>query len=221
MLSAKNVFKSFGQIHALIDVSFDVADGEFVFITGPSGAGKTTLLKLLTREHIPDKGTISFDGVNLATLKEGDVSRLRQKIGFVFQDFKLLHERTIRENIEVALAVTGVAAEKWKEKIGYVLDTCGLSERGDLFPSQLSGGEMQRASLARALAVNPKLILADEPTGNLDWQTAESIVDLFAKINKEGRTIIMATHNELVVNKLKKRTIVLSAGKIISDTKKK
>src|SRR4030066_2418906 len=218
MLKIKNLTKSFGDITALSDISFDVKSGEFVFINGPSGSGKTTLLRLILRDLLPDKGEILLDDIEITKLDKKDVPALRQQIGVVFQDFKVLPERTLRENVEIALAILGIEQERWQERVDDVLKMVGLDTRSELFPSQLSGGELQRVSLARALVVNPKLILADEPTGNLDWETADTMMDLFDKINKEGKTVIMATHNLVLVNKLKKRVIKLSEGKLISDS---
>lgn len=215
ILKFKNVSKTFGNIKAIDNVSFEIEKGEFVFITGASGAGKTTLLRLILGETLPDSGEIIFDGVSVASLTPSELPSLRQKIGTVFQDFKVLSERTVSENVEVALAVIGVNENDWQERVKRVLKLVGLEERADLFPSQLSGGELQRVSLARALAVNPKLILADEPTGNLDWETADAIMDLFASINKEGKTILMATHNKMIIEKLKKRVIELKGGKLV------
>lgn len=217
MIKVKNVTKKFGDITALSNVTFNVDKGEFVFITGPSGAGKTTVLKLILREILPDEGEIIFDGVNVAEVPQREIPGVRQKIGVVFQDFKVLSERTLRENVEVALAVTGVPQEEWGGRVDKILKLVGLDARSELFPSQLSGGELERVSLARALVVNPKLILADEPTGNLDWDTADEIMDLFEKINKEGKTIIMATHNKEIIAKLKKRVIKLNEGKIVDN----
>jgi cell division transport system ATP-binding protein len=216
MIKFRNVSKSFGSINALDDISFEVDKGEFVFITGPSGAGKTTLLRLLLREIKADKGEIKFDNVDITNLPDDYIPQFRQKIGVVFQDFKILDERTVRENVEVALAVLGIPEEHWKARVDQVLKLVGLYERAELFPRQLSGGEIQRAAIARALIVNPKIILADEPTGNLDWETADGILDLLEKINKEGKTIIMATHNHMVLEKYKKRNIKMKDGKIVS-----
>jgi cell division transport system ATP-binding protein len=219
MVIFKNVSKSFGDIKALSDVSFEVKKGEFVFLTGPSGSGKTTLLKLILREYIPDGGEILLEGNNIATLKNNLVPVLRQKIGTVFQDLKVLSERTVRENIEVALAVVGLPEGQWKERLDDILKWVGLSERAELFPAQLSGGELQRVSIARALVVNPQLILADEPTGNLDWETSMGIMDLLLKINKEGKTVIMATHNKMLIDKYGKRIIHLVNGKLTGEKK--
>ena len=221
MIEFKNVSKSYGSIKALADISFKVANGEFVFITGPSGAGKTTLLKLILREILPDSGQIVFDGADIVGLSQEEVPHLRQKIGVVFQDFKVLPERTVRENVEVPLAVVGVNPEEWEARVDQVLKLVGLDARTELFPSQLSGGELQRVSLARALVVNPKLILADEPTGNLDSETADGVMDLFEKINKEGKTVIMATHNERIIEKYKKMEIKIKEGRIVGQEKVK
>jgi cell division transport system ATP-binding protein len=206
------VSKRFGNVIALDNISFDVGYGDFIFITGPSGAGKTTILKLVLGEILPDSGEAFVDGIDVRNLRDKDLPYFRQKMGIVFQDFKVLPERTVTENIEVALAVIGVPENEWVERTKHVLKLVGLSRQADLFPSQLSGGELQRVSLARALSVNPKIILADEPTGNLDWETSDSIMQLFEKINKEGKTIIMATHNLEIIKKYKKREIHVVGG---------
>jgi len=221
MLKINNLSKSFGKKKALDDINFVIEPGEFVFLIGESGAGKTTLLRLITRELLPDSGEILFEEKDITKLKRKEVPGLRQRIGVVFQDFKVLPERTLSENISVALAVCGVPQVEWHDRVGQVLELVNLKDRAKLFPSQLSGGELQRAALARALVINPEVILADEPTGNLDWDTAESIVDLFKTINSEGKTVIMATHNKIIVEKLKQRVIELSAGKLIKDTQVK
>lgn len=219
IISFKKVTKKFGSLLALDNVSFDIENGEFVFITGPSGAGKTTILKLILAEISPNDGDVVVDGINVKELKEKELPNFRQKIGIVFQDFKVLPERTVSENVEVALAVTGVDEKEWNERIKHVLKLVGLVRQANLFPSQLSGGELQRVSLARALSVNPKLLIADEPTGNLDWETSDSMMQLFEKINKEGKTIIMATHNLEIIKKYKKREIHIVSGKLKSGNK--
>ena len=209
MLEFKNVTKKFGKITALDDLSFKIDDAEFVFITGASGSGKTTLLRLILRELSPDEGEIILNEQNISKLPYNKIPELRQKIGVVFQDFKVLFESTVRENVELALAVIGLPKNEWKARTDHVLDLVDLIDRSEFFPSQLAGGELQRVSMARALVVNPKIILADEPTGNLDWETADKIMDLFEKINKEGKTVIMATHNKLIIENMGKRTIEL------------
>jgi cell division transport system ATP-binding protein len=214
-----NVTKKFGGVVAVQDVSFEVGKGEFIFITGPSGSGKTTILKLILGEITPDSGTVIVNGVNIAALETNELPLFRQKIGTVFQDFKVLPERTVEENVEVALAVIGLPESDWNERVSHVLKLVGLSKQSTLFPSQLSGGEIQSVSLARALAVNPSLLLADEPTGNLDWETSESIMKLFEKINEEGKTVIMATHNLEIIKKLKKRIVNVVDGKVTGGDK--
>ena len=215
MLVFKNVSKSFGDVVALSDISFNIDDGEFVLLSGPSGAGKTTLLRLILRQLLPDSGEILLNEKNIAKLSERDIPILRKQIGVVFQDFKVLPERTLRENVEVALAVIGVPESEWKERVDHMLSLTGLGNRADFFPSQLSGGELQRVSLARALSVNPSIILADEPTGNLDWDTADSLIELFKAVNREGKTILMATHHKLIIDKLRGRVIELKDGKMV------
>ncbi len=214
MVKFKEVAKKFGSVAALDKISFEVKNGEFVFITGPSGAGKTTILKLILGDTLPDSGSIEVDGVDVDALSTNDLPLFRQKIGTVFQDFKVLSERTVGENVNVALAVIGLPANEWEERVMHVLKLVGLEKQVNMFPSQLSGGELQRVSLARALIVNPKLLLADEPTGNLDWKTSDSIMEILEKINKEGKTVIMATHNQEIIKRHKKRVIHLEDGKI-------
>jgi len=217
MIKFNKVTKTYGDVTALKDISFEINDGEFVFLMGPSGAGKTTILKLILKEILPNSGEIKVGGTDVAKILEKELPLFRQKIGCVFQDFKLLNERTVEENIEIALAVLGISESKWKERVEKVLKMVGLESRKSLFPSQLSGGEIQRVSLARALVVNPEIILADEPTGNLDWEKADEIMEVLEKINKEGKTVIVATHNKEIVNKMKKRIIKISGGKIIKE----
>ena len=219
LISFKGVTKSYGSTVALNDVSFDIKKGEFVFITGASGAGKTTILKLILGELIPTKGEVRVDNLNIAGINDKAMPLYRQKIGTIFQDFKVLPERTVYENVAVALAVIGLPEAEWEERVEHVLKLVGLAKQADQFPSQLSGGELQRVSLARALSVNPKIVLADEPTGNLDWETSEILMELLEKMNKEGKTIIMATHNVEILKKYKKRIIHVSDGKLSYNEK--
>jgi len=214
MLKVRNITKTFGNISALNDVSFNVEVGEFIFLTGPSGAGKTTLLRLLLREFRPDSGQIFLGDEDITKLKNKQIPLLRRHIGVVFQDFKLLPQLTVRENIEIALAVINLTRKDWKPRVERVAELVGVEDRLNVFPSQLSGGELQRVSLARALVVNPQIILADEPTGNLDWETADKIMELFDLINKEGKTIVMATHHQGIVDKLNKRVVEFKGGKV-------
>lgn len=218
MLEFKNVSKSFGKIKAIEDINFSVEEGEMVFIMGPSGAGKTTLLKLLIKEYAPSSGEIIFDGKNLSHVKRRGIPVLRRQVGSVFQDFKLLYDRTIRENVEIGLAIKKVPRKDWRAPVDEVLDIVGLSERSELFPNQLSGGELQRAVLARALIMNPKIIFADEPTGNLDDKTAAGIMDLLAKINETGKTILVTTHSEEFAKKYADRIVRIEKGTIVEDS---
>lgn len=214
LISFKDVTKSYGTTTALKNVSFDIKKGEFVYITGPSGAGKTTILKLILGEIIPTNGEVKVDSLNIVNLNDKNTPSFRQKIGVIFQDFKVLPDRTVFENVAVALSVIGLPESEWEERVKHVLKLVGLDRKINLFPSQLSGGELQRVSLARALSVNPKIILADEPTGNLDWETSDSLMKLLEKVNEEGKTIIMATHNMEIVGKYKKRVIHLEGDTI-------
>lgn len=221
MLEINNVSKIFGSTAALKNINFKVEEGEFVFLTGPSGAGKTTILRLILRDLFPDTGEIILDGEDITKLPNKKIHKLRQNMGTVFQDFKVLPERTVEENISVALAVCGIDPREWDERVNRVLELVSLQTKKTVFPSQLSGGELQRVSLARALVVNPMLILADEPTGNLDWETADGIMALFDQINKEGKTILMATHHQGILEKYKKRTIEIRGGEMVKDTGEK
>lgn len=220
MITFEKVTKKFGSIVALEDVSFEIEEGEFAFITGPSGAGKTTVIKLLLRQLKPDSGRILIDGKDILTIKSRDIPFYRRKVGVVFQDFKLLPDMTVYENIALALQVSGENdKEKDGKKIKNALEQVGLLERASLFPRQLAGGELQRAVIARALVVNPKIVLADEPTGNLDPTTARQIVSLLARAADEDTTVLMATHNADIVNSVKRHVIQLKKGKVASDKK--
>lgn len=214
LISFKNVSKSYGATVALKDISFDIKKGEFVYITGPSGSGKTTILKLILGEIIPTHGEVKVDNLDIVNLNDKNTPSFRQKIGVIFQDFKVLPDRTVFENVAVALSVIGLPENEWEDRVKHVLKLVGLDRKINLFPSQLSGGELQRVSLARALSVNPKIILADEPTGNLDWETSDTLMKLLEKVNEEGKTIIMATHNMEIVDKYKKKVIHLDGDTI-------
>ncbi|PIU03769.1 cell division ATP-binding protein FtsE [Candidatus Shapirobacteria bacterium CG08_land_8_20_14_0_20_39_18] len=213
MIKFEKVTKKFGEITALEEVSFAVAPGDFVFLTGPSGAGKSTIIKLILHEYLPTSGTIQVDGINVEKMKSKEIMDLRRKVGVVFQDFKLLTDRTLLENVILPLEVFGNNSKTIGDKVKEVLELVGLSDRGSLFPAQLAGGELQRVCIARAMIGNPKILLADEPTGNLDMGTAWQIIKTLKKINKLGTTVLMATHNVEIVKSLKERVIALDKGK--------
>jgi len=204
---------------ALIDVSFGIDDNDFVFLVGPSGAGKTTILKLILREIRASSGSILVDDFDLSDKKFKQVEKLRQKIGIVFQDFRILPDKNVFENIALSLQVVGAPRSQIKKEVRYALNLVNLSEKEKMFPVQLSAGELQRVAIARAITGDRKIILADEPTGNLDLKTTWEIIKIFKKI--EGKkTIIIATHNPDIVNSLKKRVLFLKQGKLISDDRK-
>lgn len=220
MVKFNGVTKKFGEILALNNVTFSIDKGEFVFITGPSGAGKTTVARLILREYLPTSGLIKVDGQDLSDLKNKDIVDLRRKIGMVFQDFKLLQDWTVYENVALALQVVGEKKENIDKLVRDALEWVGLGSRADFFPAQLAGGELQRVCLARAIVRKPMVIIADEPTGNLDPTTAWQIVRLLKKANDEGCSVIMATHNFDIVNSMKARVIEIEKGKIVSDVPK-
>ncbi|MBI4039952.1 cell division ATP-binding protein FtsE [Candidatus Daviesbacteria bacterium] len=220
MIQFQNVTKRFSStIVALDDISFEIKDGEFVFLVGPSGAGKSTILRLLAREYLPTSGKILIDSVDIAKLTNQQVPEFRRKIGFVFQDFKLLEDKTVFENVAMSLEVRETPEEQILKEVERTLKLFEIWDRKNLFPRQLSGGEAQRTAIARAVIGKPSLVLADEPTGDLDPQTAWSVLQLLNEINSWGTTVIMATHNVEIVNTLKRRVISLKKGKITKDIK--
>jgi len=221
MIKFEKVSKKFpdGTV-ALSDIDFEVKDGEFAFLIGPSGAGKTTLLRLITCDLWPTSGSIIVDKFNLKKIPLSRIPNLRRKIGVIFQDYKLLIDRTLWENIALTLEVMGRAEKEIHQEISEVLERVGLSGKEKSFPQQLSGGELQRTAIARALVGQPDIILADEPTADLDPATAWGIISLLDEINKAGTTVLMATHNAEVVNTLSRRVIYLDRGKIIEDRQK-
>ena len=202
---------------ALYDIDLTISEGDFVFIIGASGSGKSTLIKMLYREEKPDKGSIIIGGVNVAKLKNRKVYILRRKLGVVFQDFKLLPKLTVFENVAFAMEVFAVDKKKIQKRVMEVLELVGLKGKVRQYPNQLSGGEQQRLCIARAIVNNPKLLICDEPTGNLDPDTSMGIMKVLDDINKMGTTIVMTTHNRDIVNKMQKRVIVLEEGKIVKD----
>lgn len=206
-----------GDIRALNGISLDVEKGEFVFVVGPSGSGKSTLLKLLTKEEDPTSGEIYVAGKNLASLPKWRIPYLRRNVGCVFQDFKLLPNKTVFENVAFALEVIGRPKSVIKRQVPQILDLVGLGEKLDRFPDELSGGEQQRVSVARAFVNRPLILVADEPTGNLDPATSVGIMRLLDRINRTGTTIVMATHDHAIVDSMRRRVIELESGNIVRD----
>lgn len=220
MITFDKVTKKFGEITALENASFKIDEGEFVFLTGPSGAGKTTIIRLITSEYLPTSGTIEAASTKINEISKRKIYLWRRKIGVIFQDYKLFDDRTVFENISIPLGFHKLTPDEIEERVEKVLELVGLRERKNLFPAQLAGGELQRTCLARAIVTAPEILLADEPTGNLDPKTAEEMVKLFEEINKKGTTVVMATHNKTIVDLLKTRVIELDRGKIVRDEKK-
>jgi cell division transport system ATP-binding protein len=218
MISFQNVSKVYGNSWvALKDINLQINQGEFVFIQGPTGAGKTTLLKLIYREELPTQGEITISERNLKTLSQREIANLRRHIGIVFQDFKLLSDRTVYENLEFALAAINFPWSKMESAIIETVSRLGILNKLENYPHQLSGGEQQKVAIARALIKNPEIILADEPTGNIDPDSAEEIIKILISLSNQGKTVIMATHNIEWPKALKKRTVKLLAGKIVED----
>lgn len=220
MIQFDRVTKKFGEITALDAVSFQIKAGEFVFVIGPSGAGKTTLINLILKKYLPTSGAITVGDLDISTVRGRKIPDYRKKIGVVFQDFKLISDFNVFENVALALRILGKKEEEITPLVIEVLGLVGLSERASLFPSQLAGGELQRTCIARAVVGQPEVILADEPTGNLDLETAKNIVGILKKINDMGKTVLMATHNFEIVNELNQRVIFLKKGKVVSDQAK-
>lgn len=218
VIQFKGVSKFYSQdIKALEDVGFDVDRGEFVCLVGPSGAGKSTLIRLLIREEMPTHGKIIVSGRDITRLSHSELPYYRRNIGIVFQDYKLLPQRTVAENISFAMEVSEATPAEIMERLPRILEMVGLSSRANNHPTALSGGEKQRAAIARALVNVPKLLIADEPTGNLDPENSREIVELLKKINESGTIVLLATHNRDIVNSLEKRVILLRHGKVVSD----
>lgn len=218
MIRLDNVSKRYSQeVVAVREASFEVSKGEFVFLVGPSGSGKSTLLRLMNRQERPEKGAVWVAGRNINELAASQIPHLRRQLGNVFQDYKLLPNKTVFENVAFALEVIGKPRHVVAQQVPQVLELVGLAGKEDRFPEQLSGGEQQRVSIARAFVNRPLILLADEPTGNLDPATGEGIMALLEAINQTGTTIVMATHDHRVVNAMRKRVIQLDRGVIVRD----
>jgi len=220
MIEFRNVTKEYpGGIYALDGVDFTIDKGEFVFILGHSGAGKSTLLKLMLKEEDPTEGVITIADYNLNKIRRRKIPYLRRELGVVFQDFRLISTMTAYENVAFAMRVTNVSAREIRRRVPYILKIVGLEDKSQVYPEQLSGGEQQRVALARALVHNPKIILADEPTGNIDPKLSLEIIELLREINSLGTTVVVVTHDIALANRFKARTIILKDGRIARDTK--
>ncbi|MGI6702475.1 MAG: cell division ATP-binding protein FtsE [Clostridia bacterium] len=218
MIAIRDVSKIYPNGTVALDgISIDIHKGEFVFFVGSSGAGKSTLVKLLLKEENPTSGSISIDGVTINTLKRRQIPYFRRKLGVVFQDFRLLPDKTVAENVAFAMHIVEASKREITRQVPRVLSIVGLGDKADVFPRQLSGGEQQRVSLARAIVNNPALLIADEPTGNLDPDTAWEIMKILKEINQRGTTVIMATHARDIVNYMRQRVVTLNGGKVIRD----
>ena len=221
LIEIRNVKKTYKTgVTAIYDMSLNIEKGDFVFIIGSTGCGKSTLIKMMYREEKPTSGKINIGGLDVGKLKNSKVYKLRRKIGVVFQDYKLLSKSTVYENVAFALEVLGQPKSEIYPKVLKALDLVGLKHKANNYPHQLSGGEQQRVAIARSIVNGPKLLICDEPTGNLDEVTSLEIMKVLEEINKMGTTIIMVTHDTEIVNKLKKRTILLDSGRILRDFEK-
>jgi len=220
MIKINRITKHYGTVRALDNVSFSIHPGEFIILVGPSGAGKSTLIKLLTCEEYPTFGQITIDDKDIHLLKKQYIPYYRRQIGVVYQDFKLLPNKTVYENVAFAMEVSGASSSIIKENVLKILDLVGLKNKLDNFPHELSGGEAQRVAIARGLVFSPRLLIADEPTGNLDPKNAWDIIQLLLKINELGTTVILATHNRDIVDTIAKRVIILKDGKLVSDKRR-
>ena len=218
MIRLRDIHKEYQNgTKALKGVSMQIDDGDFVFLVGPSGSGKSTIIKLITAEVEPTRGKLMVNGYNLNDISEKQIPLMRRTLGVVFQDFRLIEKKTVYENIEVAMRAVGATTGEIRRRVPYVLDLVGLTNKGNRLPTQLSGGEQQRVSIARALANNPSVIIADEPTGNLDPARSLEIMSLLEKINDMGTTILVVTHERGLVDRFGKRVVAIENGRIISD----
>ena len=221
MIECKNVYNRYKSgTNALYDVNMSIEQGEFVYIIGPTGSGKSTLIKMFNAEEVPTKGEVKMIGINVGKLRRRQIPLFRRNIGVVFQDYKLLPAKTVSENVAYALEVIGMRKRQIQMRVKEVLSVVGLEDKGNSFPNQLSGGQQQRVAIARAIANRPKVLVADEPTGNLDPAKSDEIMELLKRINKiYGSTILMVTHDLTIVNKYRNRTIVLEHGHVVADLK--
>ncbi len=218
LVEVKNVYKQYKNgVTALSDINLSIPKGSFVFVIGSTASGKSTLIKLLYRQERPSRGEVYVGGINVAKLRNRKVYKLRRKIGIVFQDYKLLPQMTVFENVAFALEIYGLKRNEVRKKVMTALEKVGLKEKFRSYPDQLSGGEQQRVSIARAIVNDPRILICDEPTGNLDPNTSLEIMEIINNINKDGTTVIMATHDKDIVNKYRKRVIAINKGILTSD----
>ena len=218
MIQMREVCKTYDTgVVALNHVSVDIQKGEFVFVVGPSGAGKSTFIKMLFREELPTEGRLLVNGHDVVEMDRSEVPYLRRELGVIFQDYRLLPDKTVFENVAFAMQVIEAPRRMMQRSVNSVLDVVGLRDKYRSFPSQLSGGEQQRVAIARAIVNNPSIVIADEPTGNLDPETSWDIMDIFKRINRAGTTIVMATHDRNIVDTMKKRVIAIEDGRIVRD----
>nr|WP_092074356.1 cell division ATP-binding protein FtsE [Dendrosporobacter quercicolus]NSL49260.1 cell division ATP-binding protein FtsE [Dendrosporobacter quercicolus DSM 1736]SDM89817.1 cell division transport system ATP-binding protein [Dendrosporobacter quercicolus] len=215
MTGISKVYKN-GSV-ALSDISIDIEKGDFLFVVGPSGAGKSTFIKLIFREELPTKGQLVVNGRNVTNMPLSEIPYLRRGLGIVFQDYRLLPEKTVYENVAFAMRVIEAPRREIQKRVNSVMDLVGLKDKFRCFPNQLSGGEQQRVAIARAIVNNPVVVIADEPTGNLDPETSWDIMRIFERINKSGTTIVMATHDKTIVDAMRKRVIAIERGRIVRD----
>jgi len=218
MISLRNVSLVYQNgVRALDNVTLEIGKGDFVFLVGHSGTGKSSLLRLLYREQLPSTGEITVDGIRVDRLRRNRVPALRRHLGVVFQDFKLLSDKTVWENVAFAMQVTGAHTKDVMRQVPRALDLVGLAHKSRMYPGELSGGEQQRTAIARALVNNPKILLCDEPTGNLDPSNTTEIMELLLRINLKGTTVLVATHNQAVVDRMRRRVVRLEDGKVVTD----
>jgi cell division transport system ATP-binding protein len=218
MIVLHNVCKTYPNgVQALDNVELQIPERDFVFLVGPSGAGKSTFIRLLIREELPTSGRVFIDGQDLARLRRSQIPHLRRKVSVIFQDFKLLPHKTVFENVAFALEVSGYSRTDVQQMVPETLDLVGLTDKADRYPNLISGGEQQRVAIARALVRRPSILVADEPTGNLDPDTAAQTVQLLVRVNALGTTIVFATHNSELVNTLRRRVVALEGGRIVRD----
>lgn len=221
MIKLINISKEYKNgVKALSNIDLHINKGEFVFLVGASGAGKSTLIKLLLKEEEPTEGKLYLENINITKVQNRKIPYIRRKIGVVFQDFRLLHNKTVYENVAFAMEILGIKPKEIRRRVPMILGMVGISDKASSFPDQLSGGEHQRVSIARAIVNNPPILIADEPTGNLDPDTAQGIMDILSDINHRGTTVLMATHAREIVDSMEKRVVTIENGSIIRDEEK-